>query len=96
VELGIESADEHMDRMILDTTVSDLSERDLAFLLAMLPDKAESRMSDITERLCVTSNLAGQYRLRLIKQGVIEEYGRGRVQFSLPLLKDYLAKTYQV
>jgi len=91
---GIESSEEHMERMILDTTISELSEKDLEFLVAMLPDQAESKISDITKRLGCTTNLAGQYRLRLIKQGIIEEYGRGRVQFSMPLLKDYLAKVH--
>ena len=94
VDSGIESSEEYMARMILDTTVSELSEIDLAFLLTMLPDEAESKMSDITNRMGITTNLAGQYRLRLIKQGVIEEYGRGRVQFAMPLLKDYLIKYY--
>ena len=93
VERGIESSEEYMDRMILDTTVRELSEGDRAFLLAMLPDEAESKMNNISKRLGVSSNLAGQYRLRLIKQGIIEEYGRGKVQFSMPLLKKYLAKT---
>jgi len=92
VERGIESSEEFMDRMILDTTVRELSEGDRAFLLAMLPDEAESKMINISKRLGISSNLAGQYRLRLIKQGVIEEYGRGRVQFAMPLLKKYLAK----
>jgi len=74
------------------STVNELSEKDLSFLLAMLPDKAESKISEITNRLGITANLAGQYRLRLIKQGVIEEYGRGRVQFAIPLFKKYLTR----
>ena len=94
VDSGIESSEEYMERMILDITVSELSEKDLAFLIAMLPDAAESKMRDITERMGINTNLAGQYRLRLIKQGVIEEYGRGRVQFAMPLIKDYLMKYY--
>ena len=92
VERGIDSSEEYMDRMILDTTIRDLSDGDRAFLIAMLPDEAESKMVDITNRLGISTNLAGQYRIRLIKQGVIEEYGRGRVQFAMPLLKNYLAK----
>ena len=89
---GIESSEEHMENMILDTTVSELSKNDLDFLIAMLPDKNESNISDITKRLGCSANHASQYRLRLIKQGVIEEYGRGKVQFVIPLLKEYLAK----
>jgi hypothetical protein len=78
--------------MILDTTINELSEKDLEFLYAMLPDKAESKISDIIIRLSCTANYAAQYRLRLIKQGVIEEFGRGKVQFAMPLLKEYLIK----
>ena len=91
---GIESAEEHMERMVLDTTISELSEKDLEFLLAMLPDNAESKISELTTRLGWTANLSSQYRLRLIRQGIIEEYGRGRVQFAMPLLKNYLAKSH--
>ena len=94
VEHGIKSSQEHMERMILDTTVKELSDRDLEFLTAMLPDRAESKISDIIKRLECTPGLASQYRLRLIRHGVIEEYGRGKVRFTLPLLRDYLAKYY--
>jgi len=38
----------------------------------------------------VTSNYAGVYRLRLIRQGLIEPRGRGRLVFALPLLKEWL------
>ena len=94
VDQGIESSEGYMDRMILDTTVNELSDKDLAFLLAMLPDEAVSRMSDITQRMGINTQLAGQYRLRLIRQGVIEEYGRGKVQLTMPLMKNYLTKNY--
>jgi len=94
VKRGILVADEYMDQMILETTVRDLSEMDVAFLVAMSRDAVESKMSDITKRLNVSSAQTGQYRLRLIKQGVIEEYGRGIVRFALPLLKNYLVRNY--
>jgi predicted transcriptional regulator len=83
-----------MDRMILDTTVKDLSEKDLLFLVAMLPDAEESRMNNIANRMNVTATAASQYRLRLIRPGIIEEYGRGKVRFSMPLLREYLQKHY--
>jgi hypothetical protein len=92
VHNGIALANEDMDRMILETTVRELSRKDIAFLRAMANDESISSMSDIAARLDMTPVQAGQYRLRLIKQGVIEEYGRGVVRFSLPLLKDYLLR----
>ncbi len=91
---GMESASEHMERMILDTTVKDLSEQDLAFLIAMLPDPEVSRIADIGARMNVSSAIAGQYRLRLISQGAVEEYGRGKLRFALPLLREYLEKHF--
>jgi len=92
VEKGMESAYEYMERMILDTTVKDLSDKDIAFLLAMTTDPEISRISDIIKRLNVSASAAGQYRLRLIRQGIIEEYGRGKVRFTMPLLREYLKK----
>jgi len=47
-------------------------------------------MSDIATRLGVDRNYASQYRLRLIATGLISEAGRGRVEFTLPYLGEYL------
>jgi len=92
VKAGIQSSEEAMDQMILETTVKELSDMDLAFVMAMAQDDTVSRLSDIASRMQVSSAKAGQYRLRLIKQGIIEPYGRGKLQFSLPLLRTYLRK----
>jgi len=92
VEKGMKSANEYMERMILDTTLKDLSDKDIAFLLAMIKDPDISRISDIIKRMNVAASAAGQYRLRLIRQGIIEEYGRGKVRFAMPLLREYLKK----
>ena len=92
VHKGMESADEYMERMILETTIQELSEKDIAFLQAMLPDTDVSRIADIIVRMNTSAAAAGQYRLRLIRQGVIEEYGRGKVRFAMPLLREYMKK----
>ena len=92
VETGMESAGEYMERMILDTAIKDLSDNDIAFLHAMITDPDISRIRDIIKRLNVSASVAGQYRLRLIRQGIIEEYGRGKVRFTMPLLREYLKK----
>ena len=92
VKAGSRSSKEAMDLMILETTVRELSDLDLVFLMAMAEDDTISRISDIAKRMGITSAKAGQYRLRLIKQGVIEPFGRGKVQFALPLLRDYLRR----
>jgi energy-coupling factor transporter ATP-binding protein EcfA2 len=89
---GIRASREAMEAMILDTTVREVSPGDLDFLRAMAQDPDHSLMRDLAARLGISPASAGQRRIRLIKQGVIEEYGRGRVRFTLPLLRDYLAR----
>ncbi|MCL1897983.1 MAG: ATP-binding protein [Micrococcales bacterium] len=92
VSEGIRASGESMDNMILDTTIREISPGDLSFLLAMSKDQGFSLIKDLGIRLGITPANAGQYRLRLIKQGLIEPYGRGRVRFALPLLQDYLLR----
>jgi hypothetical protein len=93
-ESGIEYAKLDMYAMIMETTVKGLSKTDRNFLLAMAEDENESAMADIAERLGVTLNYAGQYRLRLIEQGVIAPSGKGIVTFALPMLKQFLLDKY--
>jgi len=80
--------------MILDATINDISDTDKKFLLAMLDDAEESRISDIASRMNVSLSYAGHYRRRLIDQGIISESGRGKVIFSMPMFKELLKKRY--
>lgn len=77
---------------ILETTYRELSDGDLRFLRAMLPDEHESRLSDIARRMGVTSSYASQYRRRLLEEGVIGERGRGVVGFDIPAFREFLAE----
>ena len=56
----------------------------------MAHDDGPSKMSDIASRLNVDANYASQYRLRLIASELIEPVGHGRVDFTMPYLRDYL------
>ena len=94
VMAGISDAEEDMESMILDSTINDISETDIKFLLAMLNDEEESRISDIASRMKVSVSYASHYRRRLVNQGVIAESGRGKVVFSMPMFKELLAKKY--
>ena len=91
---GISDAEQDMESMILDSTLNDLSDTDIRFLLAMLDDTEESRISDIALRMGVSLSYTGHYRRRLINQGVISELGRGKIVFSMPMFKELLAKRY--
>lgn len=89
-ETGIELALADMRDSIYQNTLAELSNGDVAFLEAMLPDDAISLMADVIKRMGVSASYASQYRLRLIDQGVIGERGRGRLGFDIPGFKDYL------
>ena len=75
---------------ILETTYRELSDKDIEFLLAMLPDSGPSRVSEIAKRMGVASNYASQYKRRLLEDGVIGERGRGLVGFDIPAFREFL------
>ncbi len=77
---------------ILETTYRELSDKDIEFLLAMLPDSGPSRVSEIAKRIGVASNYASQYKRRLLEDGVIGERGRGLVGFDIPAFREFLSE----
>lgn len=90
VNAGIIAARRRVGSLVHEPAIADLSDVARTFLLAMAQDDGPSRMSDIAARLDVDRNYAGQYRLRLIATELIEPAGRGRVDFTMPYLRDYL------
>lgn len=91
-ETGIVLAKQEMDDRILRATYNDLSDADLKFLKAMLEDEGHSAIGDIRERLGWSAAQASQYKLRLLKAGVISERNRGAIEFAIPFFRDYLAR----
>jgi AAA+ ATPase superfamily predicted ATPase len=94
VKAGLEDAREDMETMILEATIKDLSEKDIDFHVVMQCDKEVSNMADIAKRLKVSASYAGNYRSRLIAQGVITEAGRGKVAFQMSLFRALFAEKY--
>ncbi len=93
VERGIELARSDMEQRVLAPTYRELSEQDVQFLEAMLPDGGGvSFISNVAERMGVSSNYASKYRARLIEQGVVGERGRGRIGFDMPFFREYVEK----
>ena len=90
VERGLALAENDMRNSVIAQTYGDFSEGDIRFLQAMLLDEGPSRMADIARRMGVTASYASQYRLRLVSLGAIGERGRGKVDFDLPMLRDYV------
>jgi len=89
-EEGVALAQSDLERMIFDTTFRELSEKDIAFLTAMLEDEEYSNITDISTRMGVTPKYAGVYRRRLIEHGIISSAGFGKVAFDLPMFREYI------
>lgn len=80
---------------IAKTTLNALSDKDIEFLCAMIPDKGASKISDIADRMGKSNAYVQLYKRRLIDSGVIEQPRRGEVQIVVSYVKDYLAKHHE-
>lgn len=89
-EAAVAQARRRLGSLVFDPALDETSDVDRSFLLAIARDDGPSRIADIIERLEITSNYASVYRRRLIDAELIEPAGRGRVDFALPYLREYL------
>lgn len=87
--VGAALAQEELRSYVLESTYRDLSDGDVAFLKAMLPDDGQSSMKDVASRMGKSSSYASTYRERLLRQGVIGEPDRNAVGFELPGFREY-------
>lgn len=93
VKRGAELAKRDFENGVIKKTLQDLSDNDVAFLEAMLPDEGEpSSMNDIAQRMGKSANYARVYRTRLVEQGLIMPARRGYVEFCMPLLREFMAE----
>jgi len=90
VDVSIRQAKRDLIESIHKTILKPLSDKDREFLRAMSKDKAISSVSDIRKRMKVSAAYVQQYRSRLIESGVINEASRGKLEFSVPYLGEYL------
>lgn len=90
VMVGARLARSEMASRVLESTWRELSDGDVAFLAAMLPDATESTMADIAARMGRSRAYAGTYRKRMLQQGIIGERRRGVVGFDLPSFREFL------
>jgi hypothetical protein len=90
VDAGVIAARRRLGSLVHEPAIADLPGVARTFLLAMAHDDGPSKMSDVAARLNVDANYASQYRLRLIATELIEPVGHGRVDFTMPYLRDYL------
>lgn len=90
VEAGVTAARRRLGRLVHAAALRPLSDVDRTYLLAMAQDEGPSRTGEIAERMGVNAQYAGEYRRRLIRDGIIEPAGHGRVRFTIPFTADHL------
>jgi hypothetical protein len=90
VERGAVDARRGLGALVHEPSLADTSEVGRTFLVATSHDDGPSAMRDIASRLGVDANYAGQYRLRLLDAELITTAGHGKVDFTLPYLREYL------
>lgn len=87
---GVQAARRRLGSHVHEPALRDLSEVDRTFLAKMAVDDGPSRMADIAQRMEVDANYVSQYRRRLIAADLIYRTGHGRVDYTLPHLREYL------
>lgn len=75
---------------VLAATYRELSNGDLRFSEAILPDEGPSTLADIAKRMGIQSNYASKYKRRLLESGVIGNVGQRRYSIDLPGFKEYV------
>jgi predicted transcriptional regulator len=76
--------------MVFEPAMHDLSDRDRDFLEAMANDDGPSLLTDVAERMGVDRGYVNRYRRRLIAADIIQPAGRGKLDFAIPYIRDYL------
>ena len=92
---GIRLARQEIKEGVFDATYRELSNGDLQFLRAMLPDEHGSTLADVSTRMGVKSNYSSKYKTRLLNRGIIGERANGLLDFDLPGFRKYLQDATQ-
>ena len=90
VEQAITLMKDAMASSVIIPTLRELTPREVEYLDAMAPDDAPSQTSEIARRMGISMTNASNLRRRLIAFGAIREVRMGRVEFDIPLLRDFL------
>ena len=87
---GIMMAKERLGNLVFQASLGDISEKDLEFLRAMASFEMPVTTSDIQRKMGVSQGYIQQYRLRLLETELIFSPAYGKLDFSIPYLKEYL------
>lgn len=89
---GSTIAREEMEQRVFAATLSELSEADIAFLLALARSGRAVHPREIQRAICKPPAHISTYKRRLLENGVIEEDPLGRLFFALPGFGNYLIR----
>lgn len=90
VRTAIAAAQRRNTLVVVESALSDVSEKDRDFLDAMAEQDGPSTAAQIGHIIESRPNLVSKYRNRLIAAGLIESAGYGKVDFAIPGLRQYL------
>ena len=89
---ALDSATLDFENDICGTSLASLSDTDSQFLYAMASLGTPAQIKDIANKMSKTSDYVQKYRIRLINAGIIRAPKRGKVEFAVPYLENYLQK----
>ena len=89
-EEAVEAAKQRLNTLVLSRAIDDLSTTDRSFLKAMAQSPDPIRIEDVAATMGISSQMAYNYRRRLIDAEIITPTGPGTVGFALPFLREYL------
>jgi hypothetical protein len=92
IKNGIKLANSDMKNEVLEASWKTTSAKDREFLAAMAEGETPVTVGALAERMGVGNSYAGQYKYRLLEQGLIEEPATGLVDFALPTLREFVAE----
>lgn len=92
LENALNSATSDFENDICGTSLASLSDMDSQFLYAMASLGTPAQMKDIAEKMGKTNDYVQKYRIRLLDAGIIRAPERGKVEFAVPYLENYLQK----
>lgn len=92
---GIATAQRVSGELFVKPTWDALTERERAFLTAMLPDRAETSVSDIAKRTGMSPKQVSVYRSRLIRHDAITATRYGYVTFAHSAARQWLSAETQ-
>jgi hypothetical protein len=90
VAIGVAYATRRLGALVHAQALQDCSAVDRSYLLAMAKDVGPSNTGDVARRLGVNAQYAGQYRQRLIDADLITSEERGKVDFTVPFMREYM------